>query len=153
MTRLKEGTWILVADAGKALFLENIGDADYPNFEVRRKDRQENPPDREQGANRPGRFNDGPSVHRSAVQDTDWHQLAKERFAHDLADTLYEMAHQGRFDRLVIVAAPQVLGELRPALHKEVTDAVIAELPKNLTGEPLDKIETHVKTLLADADA
>lgn len=151
MTRLDTGTWVLVADAEKALFLENIGDADFPNFEVRRKEEQDNPPDREQGANRPGRFNDGPSVQRSAVDDTDWHELAKERFAHDLADTLYGMAHKGRFDRLVIVAGPPVLGELRPALHKEVADRVVAEVPKNIGGQPLDKIEEQVKRALAGA--
>ncbi|CUI01094.1 host attachment family protein [Leisingera aquaemixtae] len=148
MTFLTQGTWVLVADSEKALFLENTTDAQNPNLKVRRKDEQENPSNREQSANRPGRFNDGPSVHRSAVDDTDWHQLAKERFASDLADRLYKMAHKGQFERLVLVAAPEVLGELRKNLHKEVADRVVAEVAKNLTNHETSKIEEMVKDAL-----
>ena len=88
MTKLKNGTWVLIADGEKALILENQTDGEDPFLEVVRKEEQENPPNREQAANRRGRFNDGPSVHRSAVDDTDWHQLAKDRFAGELADML-----------------------------------------------------------------
>lgn len=151
MTRLDAGTWVLVADSEKALFLENVGDADFPNLAVRRKDEQDNPADSEQGTDRPGRFNDGPSVQRSAVQETDWHALAKARFAHELAETLYGMAHKGRFRRLVIVAGPQVLGALRPELHKEVADRVLAEVPQTLTHLPLDEMERHLKEALGGA--
>ncbi|UWQ51259.1 host attachment family protein [Leisingera caerulea] len=151
MTFLTQGTWVLVADSEKALFLENTTDAQNPNLKVRRKDEQENPSDREQSANRPGRFNDGPSVHRSAVDDTDWHQLAKERFASDLADRLYKMAHKGEFERLVLVAAPEVLGELRKNLHKEVADCVVGEVAKNLTNHETSKIEDMVKQALENA--
>ena len=82
---LKHGLWLVVADGEKALFLQNEGDATYPNFEVVREMEQENPPTREQGSDRPGRFNDGPSAHRSAVADTDWHQVGKVRFADEIA--------------------------------------------------------------------
>lgn len=142
-------TWILVADGEKALFLRNLTDHADPNFEVIREKHQDNPRDSAQGTDRPGRFNDGPQVQRSAVDDTDWHMLAKERFAADLADMLYGRAHRGAFDRLVIVAAPKVLGDLRQALHKEVTDRVVAEIPKDFTNHPLDEIERRVK---ADLD-
>ncbi len=137
--------WVLVADSEKALFLRNEGDAEYLHLEVVREMEQDNPPNREQAANRRGRFNDGPSVHRSAVADTDWHELAKERFAKDISDKLYELAHKGRFDKIAIVAAPMVLGELRKEMHVEVTGKVIGELDKNLTGIPIDEIEDHVK--------
>jgi protein required for attachment to host cells len=82
---------------------------------------------------------------RSAVAETDWHRLAKDRFADDLADILYKQAHRGRFRRLVIVAAPHVLGELRNKLHPEVARKVIAEIPETLTNHPVDKIEQHVR--------
>ena len=72
---------------------------------------QDNPPTREQGSDRPGRYNDGPSVHRSAVEDTDWHRLGKERFADEIAERLYKLAHRGDFDEIVLIAPPLVLGE------------------------------------------
>lgn len=150
MVMLKKGTWVLVADSEKALFLENVTDTQDPHLKVRRKDEQDNPSDREQSANRPGRFNDGPSVHRSAVDDTDWHELAKERFASDLADRLYKLAHKGEFEQLVLVAAPEVLGELRKNLHQEVSDKVIGEVAKNLTNHETSKIEHMVKEAISD---
>ncbi|SFH33018.1 Protein required for attachment to host cells [Palleronia marisminoris] len=143
--KLSKGTWVLIADGEKALVLENQTDHENPYLTVLSKEEQENPPDREQSANRRGRFNDGPSVHRSAVEDTDWHQLAKDRFADDLAEMLYKKAHKGAFKDIVLVAAPGVLGELRNKIHKEVEQKVIAEVPKTLTNHNLDDIEKVLK--------
>lgn len=139
--RLVHNIWVVVADGEKALFLRNEGDATYPNLEVVRELKQENPPTHEQGADRPGRFNDGPNVHRSAVNDTDWHRIAKERFADEVAERLYACAHRGDFDKIVLVAQPQVLGEMRKKLHKEVEERVAAEVPKTLTNHSIDQIE------------
>jgi protein required for attachment to host cells len=139
--RLKRGTWVLVADGEKALFLKNEGDATYPDLSVVRKVEEENPPTREQGTDRPGRYSDGPTVHRSAVEDTDWHRLAKERFADDIADRLYRLAHNGGFNEIILVAPPFVLGEIRKKLHKEVVEKVSAEVPKTLTNLPVSDIE------------
>jgi protein required for attachment to host cells len=138
--RLKHGVWVLVADGEKALFLRNEGDARYPNLQVVREIREENPPTREQGTDRPGRLSD-PSGPRSAVEDTDWHRIAKERFADEIAQRLYMMAHRGDFEHIFLVAPPQVLGEMRKKLHKEVEARVAGEAPKTLTGHPVSEIE------------
>ncbi|KIN60592.1 Protein required for attachment to host cells-like protein [Sulfitobacter noctilucae] len=151
MTHLTNGTWVLIADGEKALFLQNVTDGEDPYLDVFREEEQENPPNREQAANRRGRFNDGPSVHRSAVDDTDWHQLSKERFAAELAEILYKKAHQGAFEKLVIVAPPKTLGELRNEMHQEVSTKVIGEVPKTLTNHPVDEIEKIVAAELAAA--
>jgi protein required for attachment to host cells len=143
--RLKHGLWVVVADGEKALFLENIGDATYPNLRVVREMENDNPAARDQGTDRPGRFNDGPSVHRSAVEETDWHRVGKERFADDIADRLYRMAHRGDFKEIVLVAPPLVLGEMRKKLHKEVGDRVVAEIAKTLTNHPIDEVEALLK--------
>lgn len=148
---LPEKAWVLIADGEKALILVNMGDAQDMNLVVRDKTEQENPQAQEWAANRPGRFNDGPSVQRSAVEDTDWHVLAKERFASDLADRLYKDAHEGCFDRLVIVASRTVLSSLRDELHSEVQDKIIHEVPKVLTNHPLDEIETILSRSLQEA--
>lgn len=141
MARLDHDTWVLVADGEKALFMRNEGDNQYPYLQVVKQLHEENPPTREQGSDRPGRFSDGPGAHRSAVDDTDWHRVAKERFADEIAARLYKMAHRGDFERIVLVAPPVVLGEMRQKLHKEVTDKVSVEVPKTLTGHPVDQIE------------
>ncbi|RWM39163.1 host attachment family protein [Mesorhizobium sp.] len=139
---LKRGLWVVVADGEKALFLRNEGDSKFPNLEVVQEMEQENPATREQGSDRPGRYSDGPTVHRSAVEDTDWHRLGKERFADNIAGRLYKLAHRGEFDEIVLIAPPQVLGEMRQKLHKEVSGKVKAEIPKTLTNHTISEIES-----------
>jgi protein required for attachment to host cells len=137
--KLKRGLWVIVADGEKALFLRNQGDSKFPNLEVVQEMEQENPATREQGSDKPGRqSNEGP---RSAVEETDWHRLGKERFAVEIADRLYKLAHGGAFDAVVLIAPPQVLGEMRQKLHKEVSDKVQAEIPKTLTNHTISDIE------------
>lgn len=142
---LKQGTWVLVADGEKALFLRNAGDLMYPNLEVVGQMQDENPPTREQGTDRPGRTNASTANRISAVEDTDWHRLSKERFAEEIAEKLYAMAHRGDFDRLVLIAPPLVLGEMRKKLHKEVADRIVAEFAKTLTKMPVGEIEEMLK--------
>ncbi len=149
MTKIKNGTWVVVADGEKALFLRNVTDGEDPNLEVIRKEEQDNPKDIEQSANRPGRVGQSANSGKSAYDDTDWHELAKERFAADLADILYERVHKGKFDSIILVASPNVLGELRDKLHQEVKDKVVGEIPKTLTNHPIKEIEDIVKSDLA----
>jgi protein required for attachment to host cells len=144
--QLEHDIWVLIADGEKALFLRNEGDAEYPHLQVVREMQEENPPTHDQGTDRPGRLNDASGEHRSAVDDTDWHRIAKERFADEITDRLYKMAHRHDFEKMVLVAPPVVLGEMRRKLHKEVSDRVVAEIPKTLTSHPIAKME---KILLA----
>jgi protein required for attachment to host cells len=149
-TGLPLGAWVVIADGEKALFLVNAGDAQDMNLVLRRKEKQDNPKARDWATDRPGRLHDGPTPQKSAVQDTDWHQLEKERFADELAETLYRDAHAGRFDSLAIIASRTVLSELRRTLHDEVRDRLLLEVPKVLTNHPLDEVETILTRALAE---
>ena len=144
MAKIDNGTWVLVADGEKALILENVTDDQHPNLRVVRKEEQENPPDREQATDKAGRLADNGPGQRTALAETDFHQLAKDRFAADLADILYRHVHKGRFEKLVVVASPQVLGALREEWHKEVADTVVIEIPKTLTNHPVAEIEKAI---------
>lgn len=149
MTALDHGTWVVVADGEKVLFLRNKTDAEDPYLNVKDQAEQDNPKDIDQSANRPGRMPDVGHGQRSALDDTDWHELAKERFASELAETLYKRVHAGEIKRLILVASPSVLGDLRQELHKEVADIVVAEIDKTLTNHPVNEIEELVKRELA----
>ncbi|PSJ55595.1 host attachment protein [Pseudaminobacter soli (ex Li et al. 2025)] len=142
--RLKHDIWVLVADGEKALYLRNRGDAEYPDLEVVGGVQERNPPTREQGTDRPGRM-DTPSTPRSSIEVTDWHRISKERFADEIAEQLYAMAHRNEFEHIVLVAPPAVIGELRKKLHKEVDARVVAEVPKTLTNHSVWEIEKILK--------
>jgi protein required for attachment to host cells len=138
--RIEKGAWVLVADGEKYLLLENVGNHQRLDLQVIRHREVESPPTREQGTDRPGRFDD-PGPGRSAAEETDWHRLGKERFAKDLAERLRGWALGNRFDALVLAADPRTLGVLRPALHKAVAERVVGEVDKDLTRMPVDEIE------------
>ena len=152
MTKLTNGTLVVVSDSEKALFLVNRTDDENPHLEVIDKDYEDNPPDREQTANRRGRQSESTGPRTYAYDETDFHELQKDRFASDLADKLYRMAHKGLYDRLVLVASPQVLGVVRDEMHKEVSDKLVAEIDKTLTNHPLDELEAVIVSSLDDID-
>lgn len=133
-------TLVLIGDGRKALFLRNRGGAGHPDLITERVMEQNNPATRDQGSDRPGRHAGTDGVSKSALEETDWHQLAEDRFATDVAEVLYRKSHDQDFQHLVIVAPPRALGTMRSALRKEVAQKITAEIPKDLTGRPLPEI-------------
>jgi protein required for attachment to host cells len=136
---IPQDTLVLVGDGRKALFLRNKGGAGHPDLFAEHIMEQDNPATREQGTDRPGRYEGPAGAPRSAVEQTDWHQQAEDRFAVRVAQVLYKKAHEHEFERLIVVAAPRTLGTLRSAFRKEVAQKVTAEIPKDLTSrQPAD---------------
>jgi protein required for attachment to host cells len=132
---------ILVGDGEKALFLRNKGSREDVRLKVENILWHDNPATHEQGTDEPGRAFASVGTARSAMDETDWHQLGEERFVTEVARRLNTLAQAKRFDALVVVAPPKVLGQLRKEFHKEVTDRITGELPKELTTHYLPAIE------------
>jgi len=137
---IPQNALVLVGDGRKALFLRNKGTPREVELIVERELHQENPPTHEQGTDRPGRKSGVDGASRSAVDQTDWHDQAEERFAAEIAETLYQMEHAHQFNELVVVAPPKMLGDLRAAFHPEVAHCVVAEVPKDLTSHPIPEL-------------
>ncbi|MEE8445594.1 MAG: host attachment protein [Alphaproteobacteria bacterium] len=64
---------------------------------------------------------------------TDPHAHEETEFLRHLAAEIGELGQKGRYDRLVIVAAPRALGDLRAYLPRAARDKVTGELDKDLT--------------------
>jgi protein required for attachment to host cells len=139
-TPIPHAALVLVGDGNKAIFYRNEGTPMHVNLVVERMFTQENPRTSEQGTDRPGRYAGPVGNARSAVEDTDWHQLAEDRFAHQISNELYRLAHANRFEQLIVVAPPKVIGSLRGSLHQTVTRRIVAEIPKDLTGRPKEDV-------------
>jgi protein required for attachment to host cells len=145
--QVPHNSFVVVADGKKMLFFRNEGDSEYPRLEMERKRQQENPADREQKSDAPGRAFSSVGSGRSAYQETDYHQLEESRFAVETADLLRKRALRNEFESLIIVAPPRTLGELRKHYHKEVEKRLTGEIAKDLTGHPVNEIE---KILVAE---
>lgn len=142
--------WVLVADAGRARVLEMKGnrlDTLAPvgglEFEA------ELPPSREIGSDRPGRGFESVGHTRHAKESpSDPHRELKRRFAERLARMLHEQHTAKRFDRLVIVAPPATLGDLRAGLSDPLKSVVTNELAADLTKVPIEELPSHLQDII-----
>jgi protein required for attachment to host cells len=134
-------TWILVGDGRKALMLRNEGTPQKPALNVVDvlKD-SDNPPTNAQGTDRPGRVMQSNLGVRSAVEQTDWHEIAEERFAATVASRLDAAAKNKRFEKLILVAPPNTLAALRKNIDAKTAQHVVAEIDKDLTKHPVPEI-------------
>jgi protein required for attachment to host cells len=70
-------------------------------------------------------------------------ELVRNRFARELADWLAEAVRADRFDRLILTAAPPMLGALRGLLDAAVAERLEADLAKDLVNIPLGDLGAH----------
>lgn len=140
--RIPHDTMVLVADGRKALLLHNTGDATFPNLGAVWVEQNEHPGStRDMGADKPGRVNQSNSDRRATVEQTDWHQMEEERFTRSIAQKL-NREHAGHaLKKLMLVAPARTLAVLRQELAPSVRDCVAAEIDKDLTHHPIDRIE------------
>jgi protein required for attachment to host cells len=116
---MAEGTWVVVADGHGARVLVNRGKQDEPSLSEREK---LDPKDL---------IGEGPAGSRpqgDSPRDTD-----EATFAKQLAHWLYDQAHKGAYQQLILAADPTTLGQIRPQLHKEVQRRLQGEVAKTLT--------------------
>ena len=126
-------TWILIADAAHARILETSGSGKplvpVPAFTMS----QAFPPSRELGSERPTRTHDSLGDSRHGVEaHSDPRRELMRKFATLVVEKLEAAMATHAFDRLIIVAPPAMLGDLRKALTKPLIQRVVAEIDKDL---------------------
>ncbi|WP_244571395.1 host attachment family protein [Mesorhizobium carmichaelinearum] len=71
-------------------------------------------------------------------------QIEEDSFAAGTADLLNRQVLGGQIANLIIIAAPRTLGELRKHYHQKLSDVLIGEIAKDLTGHSAQEIEKAV---------
>jgi len=141
---VRNGEWVVVCDGAKALVLENVGDAKFPNLKTIQVFEQKDLATHEVGADKPGRSYSSVGHGRSAVSQTDWHDQAEQAFLTDLAHHLDAALVAGKTKSMIVIAPPRALGMLRPAYSHGLKAAVRAELDKDLVKMPVHEIEKRL---------
>jgi protein required for attachment to host cells len=136
-------TLILLADGQKFVLLRNAGSFGKPVLVYEGGGEKENPSTQAQGTDQPGRIA-GYAGARSAMEQTDFHQLEEDRFAGDVADLLERLAGAGDFEKLIVVAPPRTMANLRTQFGREVSSRIIAEIAKDLTRHPVEEVAAIV---------
>ena len=81
LIRIPHNAYVIVGDGRKALFLRNEGNGAALRLKTEQVLQNDNPPSREQGSGPPGRSFQSVGNGRSAVEQTDWHEIGEQRFA------------------------------------------------------------------------
>ena len=144
LIRIPHNAYVIVGDGRKALFLRNEGNGAALRLKTEQVLQNDNPPSREQGSGPPGRSLQSVGNGRSAVEQTDWHEIGEQRFARTIAGALEGLARDRDVAGFVIVAPPRALADLRRALDGSAKHRIIAEIDKDLTGHPVSEIEKHL---------
>jgi protein required for attachment to host cells len=97
---------------------------------------------------RPGRAFDKVGVGRHAYSPvTEPKQVEVEKFAKDLAKYLDAAFLKKEFSRFYLIASPSFLGLLRKEMHGQTQEAIIAEIPKDMTDHVTQEIEQQIAGL------
>jgi len=145
----KTVTWVLIADGAQARVLENTGPGkglklvEGLDWAIEPLQAQDIVTDR------PGSKSGGGAFGGGMAPKTDPVEHREAEFVKAVAQTLDRHQQQGDFDRLVIAAAPIALGDLRKAITAGVKKTVVAELNKDLTNLPTDKLNQHLDGIIA----
>jgi protein required for attachment to host cells len=87
----------------------------------------------------------GASAHRSSAANPDDDTQAEDGYAMGVAELLNNWSQAGKFEGLLVIAAPRTLGELRKHWHKDLQAKLIGEINKDLTGRTTDDIAAAIE--------
>jgi protein required for attachment to host cells len=145
-------TWVLVADGKRAQLYRNAG-PDHGLERVANGSFESHLPPTHSGAlmtDRPARVQESAAPARHAIEPkTDPRRALKTAFAADLARKLEDGLVKGACQRIVLVAPPRIMGELREHLSARGRAAVAGEIVKDLTRLNLPDLTKQVGTVLA----
>ncbi len=123
---LPQGAVVAVVDGEKLVMFHNTGHA--TEVELKAMDLP---------AVEPGAASRG---HHSSGANPDNDTQAEDAFAGGVAALLNRNALEGKFDKLLVIAAPRTLGELRKHWHRALQEKLVGEIAKDLTGQSVDQI-------------
>lgn len=145
----KTVTWVLTADHQHARVYANDGPGRGLTPVERLALDEHLPVSHEAGSHRPdiGFASRGGPAHGYEPRTTAHEQAGREFIRGTVAAISEAMAHGG-FDRLVLVAPPRALGELREELPEHVRACVVGELDLDLTKAATADLLRHVEPFL-----
>jgi protein required for attachment to host cells len=139
--KIDQNALVMVADGRKILVFRNKGDSAFPQLEAETVREQENPANRDQASDAAGRSSSPMGGRQSSMEQVNFHDQEEQRFAVEAADILKRRALANDYEKLIVIAPPTALGEIRKHYHKEVQDRLVGEIAKDLSNHPVAEIE------------
>lgn len=133
-------TWVVVADADKA----QIFSAPSPVGALAPEVALENQVDvvGRDYSDRPGRVRDRLGHNRHAMEpEKPPKRVRREKFAKDIATLLDKARSEGRFENLVLIAGPTLLGEIRQHLPEATARLLSRSIPRRAVSFDREKVQ------------
>lgn len=139
--------WVLVANQSQARLFE-VEDAKHEG-ELHELESMVHPESRLKGqdieSDAPGRACDRGALGRHAMGNApELHRREGDKFAREIAHALERGRVEGQYEKLYIVAEPQMLGSLRDALKPPTRATIAGETIKNLVNCKTEEIRSHL---------
>lgn len=141
---LANNALVLVTDGRKTLFFRNHGDENQIDLRTEAFDERADLKDRDIKSDAAGSSKQSFGYGRPAMEETDFHQLEEDRWAHAAAEEVNRRVLSNGFESLVVIAPPKTLGLIRKKLHKEAERRLVCEISKEMTGRPIPDIEALI---------
>ncbi len=142
-------TWVMVADAARARLFMSDGHDVQPIEGATFDNPAAHGFSRDLVSDKPGRTIESVGGARHAQEPKhDPHREAKAAFARRVAEYVEQGARDGKFDHLVVVAPPQMLGDLRGALGQHAMARLAGTAPKDLMKIPTAELKAHIQPIL-----
>lgn len=94
----------------------------------------------------PGRSHDRMGSGRHAMEpSTGVKEESLRKFVKEVTGFIETAHFEHKFDNLVILSAPAVLGVIRKNMGNGLTNTVIKEIPKDVIGHGVDNLKTQLK--------
>lgn len=145
----KKATWVLIADGARAHFYVEGGGGLVPALDHDLAVSTRAAP-RQAGTDRPGRAFDSAGNGRHAMEPpTPWRVHEKRLLARAIATELRHARDRHAVEGVVVVAPPEMLGDLRDAFEPALRRLVVAEVGKDLTHVALPDLPAHLGQALS----
>ncbi len=97
------------------------------------------------GEVRPGRNHESSLFARHGIEPrTEPQHKEKLKFVHDICEFLHQKSNMDEYTNLILIASPEILGELRKNLDKNILSMVIEEMNKDLVHVEEKEVLKHV---------
>jgi protein required for attachment to host cells len=127
----RQRSLIVVADRETARFFRHS----HPGATLEPHGGIDRPSQGDRNSDRPGRTFESANAGRHAMEPpTSYQELERQAMATDVVAVVHAAIDDFEVDRLVLIAEPKILGELRQTLRKSARERVVLEIDKHLTG-------------------
>ena len=141
-------TWVVVADSARARIFEWTGPNTSLNELVDLTNSQARLREQELTSDRPGMAFGSQGHGRRRMQNPKSEvDNSIVTFAHDIAAELKTGLDQHTYERFVLVAPPEFLGQLRAQLDAQVSKRLVESVSRNLAKEDKSVIQEHLPKL------